>query len=288
MCCEACHAGWVSGQVSLSTSVSSCHLSHLHVLTWPCLSFWTVPLWGVFSVALYSLIHQDLSLTRYTQVPHGAGSPAARDGCQLPAAGSPGRPATSHRCHVLGESWSGWEDVNGCRQLVLGSGVGVYVIVVAEEAPGGYSGQTAAGRCLPNRDGAAGVWLGGRMRSEASRCAGPCSLEAGALGSGPPAVVSRVGVGARVELEADCLGGMPEQASDASEGGAGPIDLLLGRFQGCVATDSAPGSAASPRAALLMVTGHPGLPRVCPLAVPAALARLEAKCPVRYGGRPGF
>lgn len=239
-------------------------------------------------MALYSLIHQHLSLTRCAPVPNGAGSPAARDGCQLPAAGSPGRPATSHWCHVLGESWSGWEDVNGCRQLVLGPGVGVYVIVVAEEAPGGYSGQTATGRCLPNRDGAAGVWLGGCVRSEASGCAGPGSLEAGALGSGPPTVVSRVGVGARVELEADCLGGVPEQASDASEGGAGPIDLLLSGFQGCVATDSAPGSGASPRAALLMATGQPALPRVRPLAVPAALARLEAKCPVRYGGRPGF
>lgn len=73
-----------------------------------------------------------------------------------------------------------------------------------------------------------------------------------------------------------------------NEGGASPIDLFLGRFPGPAATDSAPGSGASPRAALLMVTGHPGLPRVRPLAVPAALAGLEAKRPVRYGGRPGF
>ena len=53
------------------------------------------------------------------------------------------------------------------------------------------------------------VLLGGRVRSEASGCAGPGSLEAGALGSGPAAVVSRVGVGARVEQEVDCLGGVP-------------------------------------------------------------------------------
>lgn len=38
---------------------------------------------------------------------------------------------------------------------------------------------------------------------------GPGSLEVGALGSGPPAVVSRVGVWARVEQEAACLGGVP-------------------------------------------------------------------------------
>lgn len=119
-----------------------------------------------------------------------------------------GLPAASHQCHVVGESWSGWEDADRCRRLVLGSGVGVYVIVVAEEALGGYFGQRAAGRCLPNCDGAAGVWLGGRVRSEASGCTGLGSLEAGALGSGPAAVVSRVGVGARVEQEADCLGGV--------------------------------------------------------------------------------
>ena len=82
--------------------------------------------------------------------------------------------------------------------------------------------------------------------------------------------------------------GCQGRASNASEGGAGLIDLLLGEFQGHAATDGAPGSGASPRAALLMVTGHPGLPRVCPPAVPAALARLEAKHPVRCGGRPGF
>lgn len=45
-------------------------------------------------------------------------------------------------------------------RLVLRSGVGVYVIVVAEEAPGGYFGQTAAGRWPPNHDGATAVrWL---------------------------------------------------------------------------------------------------------------------------------
>ena len=110
---------------------------------------------------------------------------------------------------MLGESWSGWEDADGCQRLVLRLGVGVYVIVVVEEAPGGYFGQTAAGRWPPNHDGAAAVRLAGHVRSEASGYVGLGSLEVGALGSGPPAVVSRVRVQARVEQEAACLGGVP-------------------------------------------------------------------------------
>ena len=197
-----------------------------------------------------------------------------------------GLPATSHGCHVLGESWSGWEDADRCQQLVLGSGVGVYVIVVAEEALGGYFGQRAAGRCPPNPDSAAG-WTcevrGKRVRGAGfpgGRSPGewPCSCCIQGRGGGQ----GRAGGGLPWR---GAGGGLPMLMN---EGGAGPTDLLLGRFQGCAAADSAPGSGAPPRAALLTVTGHPGLPRVRPLAVPAALAGLEAKRPVRYGGHPGL
>ena len=261
----------------LSASVSSCHLSHLHVLTQPCLSFWMVPFWGgVFRGSI--LTYPPAPLTYQAR----RGATWSRE----PSCQRQGLPATSHGCHVLGECWSGWEDVDRCQQLVLGSGVGVYVIVVAEEALGGYFGQRAAGRCPPNPDSAAG-WTC-EVRGKQVRGAGfpggrspgewPCSCCIQGRGGGQ----GRAGGGLPWR---GASGGLPMLMN---EGGAGPTDLLLGRFQGRAAADSAPGSGAPPRAALLTVTGHPGLPRVRPLAVPAALAGLEAKRPVRYGGHPGF
>lgn len=149
VCCEACHAGWVSGQVSLSTSVSSCHLAQLHLPTRWCLTYQVHP-----------------------------GATQSRE----PSCQRQGRPATGHWCPVLGESRSGWEDADGCQRLVLRLGVRVYVIVVAEEAPGGYFGQTAAGRWPPNHDGATAVRLAGHVRSEASGYVGLGSLEVGTWG----------------------------------------------------------------------------------------------------------